>query len=233
ISFPLPVPGMRYAIKELPENERPRERLEEKGVEALSDAELLALVIRAGTEERNAVELSRELLSELGLDRLESASANELVGVDGIGEVKAGQIVAAFELSRRFSRRSEEKEAVEGFEDAREHVEEMRRFEEENFGILCLDSGNRLLSRELSLFRGSVNEVEVQTRVIAKKALRENASAVVLAHNHPSGDPEPSQEDVEVTEEVRKALDLVDVDLLDHIVVGGDRCTSLRKEGYL
>ncbi|MCJ7479172.1 MAG: DNA repair protein RadC [Candidatus Nanohaloarchaeota archaeon QJJ-7] len=224
---------MEYTIKELPETERPRERLKQQGVEALSDAELLAIVIRSGTQRKNVVEISRELLSDLGMDRLASASVRELEKIEGIGEVKAAQLVAVFEVSRRFLNSSEDNERVESYTEAKSHVEEMRYFEEENFGIICLDSGNMLLSKHLSLFRGSVNEVEIKARVVAKKALRENASAVVLAHNHPSGDPEPSREDIGVTDEIRKALDLVDVDLLDHIVVGSDRCTSLRKEGYI
>lgn len=223
-----------YTIKDLPASERPRERLRKHGADALSDAELLALVIRAGSERGNVLELAREILSEFDLQGLGNASLNELKGFEGVGEVKAGQLRAVAELCRRFSTgaRISAGERIRSFQDAILHLEEMRGFPEERVGLICLDGGNTVLSSDLGILQGSVDRVRVDARVIVREAVRQNSAGVILAHNHPSGNPEPSENDVEVTGEVRDALETVGVELLDHIVVG-EEFTSLRKEGHL
>lgn len=223
-----------YTIGDFPESERPRERLREKGVEALTDAELLALVIRSGSGKGNVLELSREILSEFGLGRLGGASINELKQFDGVGEVKAGQVLAVSELSRRLATRhgKEKRGKIRSFGDAVPHLKEMAGFDDERIGVICLDASNTVLSIELDLLRGSVDRVKVETRTIVREAVRQRASGVILAHNHPSGDSRPSEKDVEVTTEVEEALETVGVKLLDHVVVGKE-CRSLRKDGHL
>ncbi|MDY6768817.1 MAG: DNA repair protein RadC [Candidatus Nanohaloarchaea archaeon] len=222
-----------YTVKELPRSERPRERLQEQGAESLTDAELLALVIRSGSEGRNVLELARGILAEFTLDGLADASVNELEAFEGVGPVKAGQVKALGELCRRTSTdRAPKKGTVRSFEDAVPHLAPMEQFTEECIGMLCLDSGNTVIATELDLMTGAVDRVSVEPRVVVREAVRQRASGVILAHNHPSGDPEPSEEDVQVTETVKEALDTVGIELLDHIVVGRE-CRSLKKEGYL
>lgn len=223
-----------YGLKELPRSERPRERLRNQGAEALTDAELLALVIRSGSGKGNVLELAREMLAEFGLAGLGRASINELKAFDGVGEVKAGQVLAVSELSRRLASREGEDggATVRSFRDAVPHLEEMAGLSSERVGMICVDASNTVLSVDLDLLRGSIDRVRVEPRVIAREAVRQRASGVVLAHNHPSGNPEPSEKDVAVTAEVDEALDTVGVDLLDHVIVGNE-CVSLKKEGYL
>lgn len=222
-----------YTITELPEQERPRERLERAGKDALTDAELIALVIRAGTEGRNAVNLSKEIVSEFGLENLPDVSVHQLSSISGVGEVKAAQLVAVGEICRRFSSRPDQNpnRRIESFSDAVEHLEEMKHFSEEHLGMICLDSSNRVITRRLRLLKGSTDRLAVDREVVAREAVKAKASGVILAHNHPSGDPEPSDRDILVTEKLSESLESVGIELLDHIVVGEDGFTSLRGEG--
>lgn len=224
-----------YTVADLPASDRPRERLRRRGAAALSDAELLAIVLRAGTQERNVLELARHILAAFDLDRLADASRNELQEFDGVGPVKAGRIRAVLELCQRFSSqsRSSTGQTIESFQDAIPHLREMERFDEERVGLLCLDSTNTVRAKELDLLRGSVDRVSVEPRIIVSEAVRQKASGVILAHNHPGGDPEPSDQDVAATADVRAALETVDIELLDHVVVGDGVCRSLRKDGLL
>lgn len=211
-------------MENIPESERPREKLSSKGAGELSNVELLSIVLRTGTKGKNVKQLAGEILAEHGLHRLAERSPEELKRFTGISEVKAGQIVAVGELSRRMKR--EERQKVQDFEDVKAIVEDMKFLESERLRIFELSSGNELLNeREIS---GGVGKVSVQFSHVFSKLLNGNASAVILAHNHPSGSSEPTDQDIEFTEEFRTTADSLDIQLLDHVIVGR-RVSSMRK----
>lgn len=223
-----------YTVKELPASERPRERLARDGAEALTDAELLAIVLRSGGTQRNVLELARDILTRFDLGRIGEVSRNELTQFDGVGEVKAGQIQAVTELADRIHHGagSPPQERITCGDDAITHLGEMRRFDEERVALICLAPDNSVISTTLDLLKGAADQVAMTPRAIVREAVRQKAAGVIIAHNHPSGNPEPSQNDVLATEQVRDALSTVDIDLLDHIIVGDDWC-SLKEKGYL
>jgi len=219
----------------LPPEERPRERLLRHGPEVLTDAELLAVLLRTGTPGCNAIELGRRLLAEFGgLRGLLAASGDELRRVRGLGAVKVGQLQAVLELARR--------ELAETLArgDAMTRPDDVRRYcattlahrQVECCMALYLDARHRLIVSEL-LSQGTLAQATVYPREIVRAALRHHAAAVILAHNHPSGNPEPSRADEHLTQHVRNALALVDVRLLDHIIVAGRQTLSLAERGLL
>jgi len=225
---------MEYKIKDLPKNERPRERLEKQGVRALSDSELLALVIRSGTRDKNVIELSREILKNFELPNLDKTSLNELKSLEGIGKVKAGQLKAVFELFKRLSVREEERNGkIECFEDALGYIKPfLSGKEEEVFTMICLDSKNRVISKNTDrwiISQGSINRVDIDFRAIVKKALKQNAAGIILAHNHPGGEAKPTEEDIELTKEIKETIEKVDIKFLDHIIVNKEDSVSLRE----
>jgi len=229
------VRNLQYKIKDLPESERPRERLRNKGPKSLSDAELLALIIRSGTENNNAVEASKQILAEYDLEELNNTSVNELKDFHGIGEVKAGQIVGLFEFCRRFSEGSHEKSGkIKSYEDALDYFEPaLTHKEDENLAMICLDSKNHVLNKDIEnsiIAKGSIDKVNVGFRRVVKKALKENAAGVILAHNHPGGKAKPTEGDIDLTKEISKILESVDVQLLDHIILGEGGFQSFREE---
>ena len=219
---------MSYTIKQLPESERPRERLEEKGVESLSDAELIALIIRSGLHGKNAKDIGKDILRRMSLEQLSRADLNEISEFEGIGNIKAGQIVASFELARRSGNQKTRK--IDSFSDARKiFSKRLKGLEQEELHAAYLAPNNDILSVE-KVFKGSMKNMSIDKREIIRHGLINNASAVVLAHNHPLGDSEPSDNDVTTTEELRMALEEFSMELLDHIVVGKDGFTSMKKE---
>lgn len=203
------------SIKDLPENDRPRERMILAGREALSDVELVALVI--GGDLRCA----RLLVTELGGARgLRRALYGELKAVPGVGEARACRLLAALELGRRaFEAGVERGTALTSSSAAASHLAEMALLEQEEMHVLALDTRHRLIQRFVAA-RGALNVVHVSPRDVFRRLLREGAAATIVAHNHPSGDPTPSAEDVELTRRLRAAGDLVGVALIDHLVVG-------------
>lgn len=212
------------AINDWPEAERPRERLLRQGAQALSDAELLAIYLRVGVRGKSAVDLARELLAHFNgeLNRLADAPLAELAGVQGIGPAKAAQLKASFELARRAL--GQEMAAGDAF-TAPAAVRQWLRLQlagrpHEVFMALWLDAQNRLIASE-ELFRGTLTQTSVYPREVVKSALRHNAAGVILAHNHPSGACEPSPADEALTQNLKTALQLVDVKLLDHFIVAG------------
>lgn len=223
------------AIRDWPEGERPREKLLQRGAAALSDAELLAIFLRTGCAGFSAVDLARQLLSRFGsLHALCAASEAEFCEVRGMGQAKFVQLQAVMELARR--RLAETLEQGEGFhspDDVRSYLRlHLSHLAQEVFLVLFLDTRHRLLARE-ELFRGTIDGAAVYPREVVKRALHYNAAAVILAHNHPSGVAEPSQADVRITEQLRSALSLVDVRLLDHLVVGTGEPVSMADRGLL
>jgi len=213
------------AITDWPHQERPRERLLAQGAQALSDAELLAIYLRVGIRGKSAVDLARDLLHRHDgkLGRLVNATINELSCVPGIGVAKAAQLKASFELARRAL--TEEMEQRDNFSSPGA-VRDWLRLKlghrpQEIFMALWLDAQNRLLFSEV-LFTGTLTQTSVYPREVVKQALARNAAAVILAHNHPSGIAEPSSADEMLTRNLRQALALVDVQLLDHFIVAGN-----------
>jgi DNA repair protein RadC len=222
-----------YRITDLHESDRPRERLAALGPQALSNAELIAILLRVGVKGENAVAVGQRLLTRLGgLRGLHRVPLSELRSQHGIGEAKAAQIKAAIELGRRLTLESpEERPTVNSPADAAALVAyEMSALEQEHLRVILLDRRNRVIET-VEIYKGSVNSSQVRVGEIFKEAIRKNASALIVVHNHPSGDPTPSPDDVAVTRAIVQAGKLMDVDVLDHMVIGQGRWVSLKERG--
>ena len=211
------------AITDWPENERPRERLLAQGAAALTDAELLAIFLRVGMKGKSAVDLARELIQHFGsLNRLFSATRDDFSAISGMGPAKYAQLQAVLEMSRRAL--AEEMKRSNAFSTpaaVRDYLRlHLAGLAHEVFLALWLDAQNCLIAAE-ELFHGTLTQTSVYPREVVKKALWHNAAAVVLAHNHPSGVAEPSNADQLLTRELKQALALVDVRVLDHFIVAG------------
>ncbi len=222
-------------ISNWPAQERPREKLLEKGPTALSDAEILAIFLRTGREGLSAVGLARELLEHYkGLRQLIDADEKQFCQIKGLGPVKYAQIQAAIELGRRYLQSELEiGDAFTSPEQTREFLTlKLRAYPYEVFSCLYLDNRHRLLSFD-ELFRGTIDSAQVHAREVVRAALKHNAAAVILSHNHPSGVAEPSQSDINLTQELKKALQLVDVRVLDHLIIGSGEAISLAERGLI
>jgi len=222
-----------YRITDLHESDRPRERLAALGPQALSNAELLAILLRVGVQGENAVQVGQRLLLQFGgLSGLHRAPIEELVHQHGIGEAKAAQIKAAIELGRRLTLEApEERPTINSPADAAALVQyEMSALEQEHLRVLLLDTRNHVLDI-VEVYKGSVNSSQVHVGELFKPAIRRNASAIIVAHNHPSGDPTPSPDDVAVTRAILQAGKLLGIDVLDHVVIGQGRWVSLKERG--
>lgn len=223
------------AITDWPASERPREKLMELGAGALSDAELLAIFLRVGVAGKSAVDLARDLLIQFGsLNGIYAASAKEVAKVHGIGISKYVQMQAVFEMSRRaLSEQMIEKDFLGSPEQVREYlVLKLANYLHEVFFVLFLDTQNRLITME-EMFSGTLTETSVYPREVVKRALHHNAASVVLAHNHPSGVAKQSKADERLTRELKDALALVDVRVLDHFIVAGNQTLSFAQAGLL
>jgi DNA repair protein RadC len=221
-------------VPRTPRRRGPRERLRERGTESLDDAELLALLLRTGARGRPAEQLARELLGGSGLHGLARALPAELERQPGVGPAKAATLLAALELGRRLAqRRLHTGDAIRGPQDVFRHFHaRLRDAQHEQFHLLLLDGRHRLL-REVMASRGTLTASLVHPREVFRPALREGAAALVVVHNHPSGDPAPSVEDREVTRRLVQAGALLGVPLLDHVVVAERGWVSLREQGEL
>jgi len=222
-----------YTIKDLREEERPRERLAKLGPQSLATAELLAILLRVGMVGETAVQVGQRLLQTFGgISGIHRASFDELSNQKGIKLAKAAQIKAAIELGRRLVLESpEERPIVHNPADAAELVQyEMSALEQEELRVLLLDTRNRVQHIE-TVYRGSVNSSQVRVAEIFKAAIRRNATNLIVIHNHPSGDPTPSPDDVTITRAILQAGELLDVKLLDHIIIGSGRFVSLKERG--
>ncbi len=220
-------------IKELPEGERPRERLEHYGPSALSSAELIAIILRVGTKDENVIRLAQRLLTGYGgLAGLAQAPFVELTEIKGLGPAKATQLKAAFELGRRLLVAApHERPVVKSPADAANLLMmEMAPLEQEHLRTVIMDSKNHVLKIH-TVYVGSLNTAVVRVGELFREAIRLNAAALIVAHNHPSGDPTPSPEDVHVTRQIVEAGKLLNVDVLDHLVIGQQRWVSLKERG--
>ena len=220
-------------IRDLAEEDRPRERLLYVGEKALSTAELLAITLRIGYQGTSALRLAEYLLSYFGgLPGLSRASISELATVKGIGPAKAAEIKAALEMGRRLMATTPtERPKVSSPADAANLLmSEMMLLEQEHLRVILLNTRNEVLGMP-TVYQGSLNTSVVRVAELFKEALRANAAAVIVAHTHPSGDPAPSPEDISVTRQLVKAGSLLDITVLDHIVIGHRRYVSLKERG--
>jgi len=227
--------GPRYsrAIKDLPLRERPRERLEHSGAWALSAPELLAILIGSGQQGRNAVSVAEHLLAHFGgLRALGGAAVEQIAAVEGVGRVKAVQILAAVELGNRMSAPTDEvKPVITGPEDVYNLLRgELRDLKKETLKSLLMDAKNRVTAiRTVSI--GDLTSSIANPREIFKDAVTASAASIIVAHNHPSGDPTPSSDDLDVTRRLNEAGKILGIELLDHIVIGDGRFVSLKERG--
>ena len=222
-----------YRIMDLHEADRPRERLAALGPQALTNAELIAILLRVGVKGESAVTVGQRLLSKFGgITGLHRAPFTDLIKQHGLGDAKAAQIKAAIELGRRLTLESpEERPSINSPADAAALVSyEMSALEQEHLRVILLDRRNRVMEI-VEVYKGSVNSSQVRVGEIFKEAIRKNASALVVIHNHPSGDPTPSPDDVAVTRAIVQAGKLLDVDVLDHLVIGQGKWVSLKERG--
>lgn len=218
-------------IKEMPSEDRPREKLRMVGAQTLTDSELLAIILRVGVQGESVLALSQRLLHEYGgLTGLLRLPFDELCLVRGIGEAKAAQLKAALEMGRRLLlAQPEERLQVRAPGDIANLLNlEMAALEQEQLKLISLNTKNQVLKMQV-VYQGTVNSSQIRVAEIFKEAIRQNATSIIVAHNHPSGDPTPSPEDVRVTEQLREAGKLLDIELLDHLVIGHQRWVSMRE----
>jgi len=230
-------PSVTYRIADLQESERPRERLKAQGATVLSEAELLAILVRVGVPGENAVQMGHRLLKKFdGLDGIQRAPFEDLVNQRGIGEAKAAQIKAAIELGQRIStQKPKERVTISNPQEAAAYAVKSQQYdmsskEEERLRVILLDTRNHVLET-VEIYKGSANTAQVRPADIFKPAIRRGATALIVVHNHPSGDPTPSPDDVAVTRELIKAGELIDVKVLDHVIIGQGRHVSMKERG--
>jgi DNA repair protein RadC len=223
------------SIKEWPEGERPRERLLKYGAGSLSDAQLLAIMLRTGADGKTAIGLAMEILNSFGnLRKIGNASLTELASFKGIGNAKAAQMMAAFELGRRLLGETSEKRPV--FSSGRDVYLYYRHFfdnrKKEVFRCALLDAKNRMFKDSL-VSEGTLTNSLIHPREAFREAIRESAASVIFVHNHPSGDPGPSREDIVVTERLVEVGDIVGIKVLDHVIIGDGTYASMMEKGYI
>lgn len=222
-------------IKDIPTNERPRERLIKYGESVLSNAELLAIILRTGNKNESAIDLSRRILSQNGgLSYLAKASAYELSKINGIGIAKACQIKSCIEIGKRLLTSKEKDNVKISSPDDIAYLvmEDMRYLSKEHFRAIFLNTKNIVISiKDISI--GSLNSSIVHPREVFIEAIKMSAASLIVCHNHPSGDPSPSEEDIKVTKRLKEAGNILGIDLLDHLIIGDGRYISLREKNII
>jgi DNA repair protein RadC len=230
----IPRTEYRAMMSDIPEGERPRERFRQVGATGMSQRELLAILLRSGTRGHSALALADDLLKRFnGLSGLARADQTDLQAVSGIGPVKAVELKAAIELGKRMilSAPDQQRPQIKSPADAAQLLMlEMGVLEQEEVRTLLLDTRNRVLGSPM-IYRGSLNTTSMRMAEVFREAIRANSAGIIVAHNHPSGDPSPSAEDVRVTKSLVQAGKLLDIDVLDHIVVSQNRYVSLKERG--
>lgn len=219
-------------VHDIPLDERPRERLQRYGASSLASSELLAIILRTGTTRDNVMELSSKLLRKYGgLGGLSNADFQELCAEHGLGEAKAAQLKAALELGKRLSlEQPDRKYQITSADDVASLVRlELMHLDHEEMHVLVLDTKNQLVDM-IKSYKGTVNSSVLRVAEVFRPAIIRNCPNVIVCHNHPSGDPTPSNEDMEVTQQLVKAARLLDIDLLDHLIIGNPRYISLKQK---
>ncbi len=220
---------MSYLIKELPESERPRERFKKFGVEALSNEELLSILIRTGTSKKSVKELSMELLKTIDINEISNISYNALKGIKGIGEVKAITILSAIEFGKRALNHNEIISCIKSGNDAYNLIKiEMENELQEKFMAIYLDTRNKVIFKKV-IFVGTVNSSGVTARDVFREAVKNNASSMIIAHNHPAGSIIPSRDDIYLTQEFIKLGRMMGINVIDHLIIGKNNYYSLRE----
>jgi DNA repair protein RadC len=220
-------------IRDLPESERPRERLQSYGPGSLSTSELLAIILRTGTKSESVINLGSRLLAQFGgLAGIARASFSDLCNIHGLGVAKAAQLKAALELGKRLMVASpEERPQVKSPTDvANLLMMEMGFLDQEHLRVVLLDTKNRVLGMP-TIYIGSINTSVLRVGELFREAIKANSAAVIVVHNHPSGDPTPSPEDVRITQQLVEAGKLLDVEVVDHLIIGQQRYVSLKERG--
>ena len=222
-------------IRELPSSERPRERLRDHGASSLKISELLAIILRTGSTKQSVLSLADTLLADHeGLGGLARLSFAELTRVNGLGEAKAAELQAAFELARRLNAlQPEERPYVRSPQDVHNLLgPDMAMLDQEELRVLMLSTRNQLMGIS-DVYKGNVNSAFVRASEVYRDAVRRNAPCIIVVHNHPSGDPTPSADDIGITKQLVEAGKHLDIELLDHIVIGDKRFTSLKQMGQI
>jgi DNA repair protein RadC len=230
--------NIHFTLKEMPISERPYEKCEKYGTGSLSDAELLAAIIRTGSKEERAVELAAHILNysteTKGLAGLNYMTMEDLMKIHGIGKVKAIQILCITELTKRMAKATKETGVKLDSPDAvaEYYMQDMRHLTREELVLIMMDSKSKII-KDMIISMGSVNASIVAPREIYLIALKFNAVNIILLHNHPSGDPTPSKEDINITVRIKEAGTLIGIKLMDHIIIGDNRYVSLKEKGIL
>ncbi|WP_033543479.1 RadC family protein [Planococcus sp. CAU13] len=222
-------------IRDVHTADRPRERLINQGATSLSNQELIAILLRTGTRQESVLHLSNRVLHHFEqIQQLKDASIEELIAINGIGQAKAVQLLAAVELGRRLSsKQTDAKFTIRSPKDAASYLmADMTSLKQEHFVVLFLNIKNQVLHRQ-TIFVGSLNASIVHPREIFREAVRRSAASIVCAHNHPSGNPAPSPEDIAVTKRLMEAGSIVGIELLDHLIIGDHQFISLNEKGYM
>lgn len=224
----------KFTVKDIPQNERPREKLYKYGAEVLTDEELLALILRCGTSKENILFLSKRIISYFEtLENLLNASQKELMEISGIKEAKAAQILAICELFKRVSLKNKEVIKISSPSDAASLVmNKMLHLKQEILKVLLLNKKNIIIG-ERDVFKGSLDSSIVHPREIFNVAIRNSAASIIICHNHPSGDSTPSKEDVNITLRIKECGKIIGIELLDHIIVGNNNYVSLKEKGII
>jgi DNA repair protein RadC len=209
-------------IKDISIENRPRERMEKQGVQVLSDAELLAIILKFGNKEENVIDMCNRLISKYGVDKLSSCSLKELQEIKGIGKAKASQIIALFEFNKRHNVSKQNGKPIKTAKDVYDYCyPKLKNLDKEHFMILHLDTKNRILKDEIVSI-GTLTCSLVHPREIFKSAIKESSNSIILVHNHPTGDSTPSQEDIKVTDILMKSGELLSIKILDHVIIGSN-----------
>jgi DNA repair protein RadC len=223
------------SIKNWPEGERPRERLLKNGAHNLSEAQLLAIILRTGGGGRSAIDLAIEILDSFGdLKKIEAASIGEFAPIKGMGKAKVAQLKAAFELGRRLmDEPSVRGPAFSSGHDVYSYYHcRFKNLEKEVFYCMMLDAKNRVL-KDCKISEGTLTSSLIHPREAFKDAIKESSASVIFVHNHPSGDPSPSREDISITERLVSVGEVIGIRVLDHIIIGDEKYTSMREKGYI
>lgn len=229
---------LHITVKNLPSSEQPDEKLEQHGSETLSDAELLAIIIRTGTNKERSIDVAYRVLKkagrENGLLSLNQMTLEELMEIKGIGKVKAIQLKAVAELAKRMSKANKNRTSC--FTNPRQiaeyYMEDMRHLQHEEILLIMMNTKNQII-KEKRISVGTVNASILSPREVYVHALSNRAVHIVLLHNHPSGDPTPSREDIQITGTIKKAGELIGIGLMDHIIIGDNKYISLKEKGFL
>ncbi len=208
--------------------ELPREKLIKNGPQSLSDSELVAILLEKGVKGNNVFNISKQVVKKYSLKELSELGIKKLSSIPGIGTAKACRIAASFELGKRLSLKSDFSPEITCAADVYDIMKNLKYENQEHFIVLFLDTRKRLI-RKKTLFIGTLDSTIIHSREIFNNAIKESSSSIILVHNHPSGDPMPSQEDIIITEQIKKAGDIIGIPVLDHVIIGNNRFISLKE----